>query len=136
MLFVPHGTIKGPVFLSFFFFKARSPVFFLANFCGYWLWDLQAPVARGCIWSRAPAPGAWLSMQITGPPRVGSLSFFFFCSGLFGLSFFFLREVCYQSVYRSSWSCDRNLLCMLQGLIGVEHGDGQKKEAKVIECDS
>lgn len=57
MLFVPHGTIKGPCsfYYFFYFLEARSQVFFLANFCGYWLWDLQAPVARGCMEPHAAA---------------------------------------------------------------------------------
>lgn len=65
------------LFIFFYFLEARSQVFFLANFCGYWLWDLQAPVARGCM--EPPPPGAWLAMQIAKLPKVGSFS----CSGLF-----------------------------------------------------
>lgn len=51
MLFVLHGTIKSPcafLFYFLFFLEVHSLAFFLANFCGYWLWDLQAPVARVC----------------------------------------------------------------------------------------
>lgn len=45
----PARHNQGPLL----FFEVRSLVFFLANFCRYWLWDLQAPIARGCIWSRS-----------------------------------------------------------------------------------
>lgn len=49
--FCPAQHNQEPLlFYLFFLFEVHSLVFFLANFCRYWLWDLQAPVAgvRAC----------------------------------------------------------------------------------------
>lgn len=112
--FCPARHNQGPLLFLFFFssLEARSPVFFLANFCGYWLWDLQAPVARGCMEPHAAAAAARSVARHANRKAAEGREFFLLWSVCFSMrrrldGSRLARPVCHPWRHRPSWPCDR-----------------------------